>query len=367
MPNSIMYEDLQFKQVPIIMHSSTGYRYNACVDIGMPKIPSKIIDCVFFLYKTEKDAIKGVNSGGTGFLVIVDSEKYPEYFSYHYFVYGVSNHHVINKGYSVMRLNKLDGSTEIIPFSKKDWVSFKKDERDDIAISPRINCNNKIHKVSYVHTSLFATNDKLNEFDMGIGDNVFMIGRFMDHDGGVINLPSSRFGNISVMPTKIPQETGYEEGKSYIIDLHSRPGFSGSPVFVYRTSGGNLEESDIKTGKPIPILDNFFFLLGIHWGQFPEKWKTDVGPFTGITTGMSGMTLVIPAQRILDLLLTPTLRKKRKEGDIEMEKQFSKSGFPPVAELETAKELITSTENPQHKEDFNSLVTAAAKKKPQDD
>ena len=293
----------------------------------------------------------------------MDSDKYPQYYNIHHYIYGVSNYHNIEKGFSVIRLNKQDGSTEIIPFSREDWVYFPEEERDDIAISPIIKVNNKIHKISFMGTSMFAGNDMLKEYDIGIGDDVFMIGRFMDHDGGTINLPSCRFGNISVMPTKIPQDTGYDEGLSYIIDLHSRTGFSGSPVFVYRPVGGHLEEMDIKTRKPIPIEKNFFLLLGIHYSQFPEKYETDVGPFKGITTGMSGMTLVIPAQRILDLLLTPALSDKRKEGDIEMEKRFSETGLPPVAESEMGKKAIPNTDNPQHKEDFNFLLTVGVKKK----
>jgi hypothetical protein len=349
------------------MQSVSGYKYIKWVDVGMPKIPPSIIDCAFFLFKSEDDAKKGVNSGATGFLVSVDSVKYPEYFNYHYYLYGVTNYHNISKGYTVIRINKNDGTTEIIPFNKKDWIFFPKNYRDDIAISPRLNLNNKIHKISFMHISMFVTNDLIKEYEIDIGDNVFMIGRFMDHNGKTVNLPSCRFGNISVMPTIIPQETGYEKGKSYIIDLHSRSGFSGSPVFVYRTPGGNLEETDVKTGKPIRLRHNFFFLLGIHWGQFPEKWETDVGPFKGITKGMSGMTLVIPAQRILDLLLVKKLRNQRKKGDIEFEKKLNKEGWPPVAELPTDSQVNPDIENPQHKEDFNSLLTAAVKKKKPDD
>ncbi len=51
-----------------------------------------------------------------------------------------------------------------------------------------------------------------------------------------------------------------------------------------------------------------------------------------------------------------------------MLKRFLDKGFP--AEAETSKseqEIIPDTDNPQHKEDFNSLLSAAVKKKPQDD
>ena len=77
------------------------------------------------------------------------------------------------------------------------------------------------------------------------------------------------------------------------------------------------------------------------------------------------MTCVIPAQRIMDVLNLPRLKEQRREKDAQMLKRFLDKGFP--AEAETSKseqEIISDNDNPQHKEDFNSLLTAAVKKKP---
>ena len=362
----ISISDLQFDRIPITMFSSTGYKYTRWVEIGMPKIPEKIKDCIFFLYKSEKDAIQGKKSGGSGFLIGVQSDKYPEYSQYNY-ICGVSNCHVVkNRKYSVIRLNKLDGSIEIIPFSPDDWISFPKDHLVDIVISPQINISQGVHKASFIHTSLFATEEILNICEIGIGDNIFMIGRFMDYDGGRnINEPSTRFGNVSVMPIKIKQETGYKNGQSYIMDIHSRTGYSGSPVFVYRTIVDNIDEW-YKVGKKNHTYhkNQFLYLIGIHWGQFPEEWETNTGPFRGITKGMSGMTLVIPAQLILDLLNSPPIKDHRDKWEMNLQEHFKRNGYPPVAESAT---YPSNQENPQHKEDFNSLLTAAVKKKPQAD
>lgn len=364
----ITYRDLQFKQIPITMHSSRGTKYTRWVDIGMPKISPELLDCVFYLYKTREDAEKGEGYGGTGFLVGIHSEQYPD----QVYIYGVSNWHVVlSKGYSVIRLNTLDGATDIFEYDPIDWEFFP--VNDDIAISPLLPINIKLHKTIFIETSAFVNDDNINTFEIGVGDDVFMLGRFVDYDGGVTNLPSARFGNISIMPAPIKQPTNYM-GKSYCIDLHSRAGYSGSPVFVYRTPGCNLDET-YRTGKLSSLY--FLCLLGIHWGQFPEHWelisqdKLNKSETSSLVTdgkyvkGLSGMTLVIPAQRILDLLNIPKYKEQRKKGDIQLTEDYKKHGFPP--EPEAAEELIPSTDNPQHKEDFNSLVTAAAKKKPQAD
>ena len=61
-----------------------------------------------------------------------------------------------------------------------------------------------------------------------------MVGRFVDHDGGPTNLPAARFGNISIGPSKIRSELG-KYVDTICLDTNSRTGFSGSPVYVYRT------------------------------------------------------------------------------------------------------------------------------------
>ena len=211
----------------------------------------------------------------------------------------------------------------------------------------RLQFNDQIPNVASIPTTLFL--DK-NATRIGVGEDVFMIGLFVDHNGISKNVPSARFGNISLLPNemaKIPQETGYN-GVSYIIDMHSRSGFSGSPVYVYRTFGndlttfdsefesiemelGELELSPSRLGRSSLGATshfggqvrshrgklrtrNFMKLLGIHWGQFPELWELKGGPSIfkessrslvkngAHIEGVSGMTCVIPAWQILELL-----------------------------------------------------------------
>jgi hypothetical protein len=160
-----------------------------------------------------------------------------------------------------------------------------------------------------------------------------MIGRFIDHDGGTANRPAVRFGNISVMPAPIARR-GYSKVDYFCVDMHSRSGFSGSPVFAYRTFGQDLTGADIlsvnndvqraarniEMGRPSSFQIRFrpvFVLLGIHCGQFSEDWgvKASSGSTGGSSNvtisavegmrveGLSGMAIVAPAWRIADLVL----------------------------------------------------------------
>jgi hypothetical protein len=132
-----------------------------------------------------------------------------------------------------------------------------------------------------------------------------------------------------MLPNKdapIKQPTGLL-GESYVLDMHSRTGFSGSPVFMYRTFGANLGtqweefssfEFDIESrGHGKMLLPTLFRFIGIHWGQFPEAWELrkrddidEVRRSSLITDGayvegMSGMTCVIPAWKVMEVLITP--------------------------------------------------------------
>ena len=40
----------------------------------------------------------------------------------------------------------------------------------------------------------------MNDLNMGVGDEVFMLGRFISHSGIQKNQPLARFGNIALMP-----------------------------------------------------------------------------------------------------------------------------------------------------------------------
>lgn len=67
------------------------------------------------------------------------------------------------------------------------------------------------------------------------GGEVFMIGRFVGHDGRQKNTPSVRFGNISRMRISDAEEGAdqnqEEVDERFLIDCRSIPDYSGSPVF----------------------------------------------------------------------------------------------------------------------------------------
>ena len=167
----------------------------------MPKIPPRILNCVFFLYHSVDDAKAGKNSGGTGFFV-----GCPSYTEGKFFVYAITNWHVaIRGGASVVRVNKAGGGIDVFDLDPADW--HFKPAWHDLAIA-EVHVRLPQHDFSFIDPSMIATPEFIAQTGIGPGEDIFMAGRFVDHDGADTNVPAVRFGNISVMPQAIPQGTG---------------------------------------------------------------------------------------------------------------------------------------------------------------
>ena len=221
------FRDLEFAKSLVKSYSSRGTPYLREVPFGMPRIPPKFLDSVCYCYHNVDDAKAGRDFGGTAFLVGV-----PSVIPGRVFVYAVTNWHVaVQSGASVLRLNTHDGQVDVFDFGPEEWEF---DPALDIAV--RALSLNKTHRIGVMGIESLVTEKQIENHKMGPGEDVFMIGRFIDHDGGPINRPSVRFGNISVMPSPIEQPNGIM-ADAYCVDLHSRSGYSGSPVFYIGRRG----------------------------------------------------------------------------------------------------------------------------------
>jgi hypothetical protein len=307
----------------------------------MPRLPPRTLNNVGYLYHSRADAESGADFGGSAFIVSIDAEV-----SGRAFMYAVTNWHVaVRDGASVLRMNTQSGEPDIFEFGPEDWQF---DPRYDIAVAPIV-LKSGWHQFSTAPApEAFVMPADVERVRLGPGEDVFMIGRFIDHDGGPINRPAVRFGNISVMPSPIEQPNG-QMADAYCVDLNSRTGYSGSPVFVYRTPGFDLEEGhepdspDGKlTGKELLLLagTNYLCLLGIFFAHFPEEWEIREGKAAPTETaagvplistgkyvrGLSGMGCVLPAWNIMEVLNLPKLRNIRDASNAALKREQARQG-----------------------------------------
>jgi hypothetical protein len=281
----------------------------------MPRIDDQILDCVIYLYPSEASARVGELAGGTGFLVGVPSQHEGRVF-----IYAVTNSHVIREaGSPVIRFNAMHGDAAILPLVNESW--YHHPDGDDIAVVHIGGLNESILKYRCIPTILFATKETIEKYDIGPGDDVFMVGRFIGHDGRQRNLPSVRFGNISMMPHENVQHPRQYGVESFLVETRSLGGYSGSPVFVHIPQGSGRP----KDSGSIVLRESLGpWLLGIDWGHVPifEKVKerdrqTDTPEGYAVQSN-SGQMAVAPAWKLQEILNDPRFVNARKDEDAKI-------------------------------------------------
>jgi hypothetical protein len=265
-------------------------------------------------------------------------------------------------------------TTKFVEFEPHEW-QFLPGGDDIAAVDVTDSIGHEDDLLSGVYESDFAHLGFIEESKLTLGEDVFMIGLFTGNPGKQFNHVAVRFGNISQLAHQshpVLQGNGALRA-SHIVDMHSRPGFSGSPVFVYRTPWNDLTAID-ETGSFFPKLDArhnaFIKLLGIHSGQFIERIDAKrietIRPNEPIRDGdtlavQSSMAIVVPSWTILELLNMQHFRDQRAAREKTQRKQNAPKMRPEAAIAEPA------DANPSHKEDFTALLGEAVQSQKQGD
>jgi hypothetical protein len=196
--------------LPWVSRRSSGGHLYYVVEPPVPRIADAYLDCVVYLYPSEGDAEDGTRAGGSGFLVGIPSQGLPQNF---WFLYAVTNKHVIVNS-TVIRLNTKDGK-DIMPTARSAWQTHH--AGDDLAAC-LISFDPANYKFNHVPRSIFLSRENVKALNVGPGDDVFVVGRFINHEGRQMNLPTARFGNIGQMPWEpIKQDDGFEQ-ESFLVE-----------------------------------------------------------------------------------------------------------------------------------------------------
>lgn len=210
----------------------------------------------------------------------------------------------------------------MIPLTDSDWT-YSDDH--DIAAAPIDYV--KGNKYLFISVERFLTQMLAATHDVGIGDEVFMVGRFINNEGRQQNNPAVRFGNVCMMPTDVSDiDDPTRQEESFCIETHTIPGYSGSPVFVrpvpshklYAHESFGSPTNTAMFANPVSISSEagttrIFggpWLLGIEWGYIHYYDPQDEQKKVKFNTGMSG---VVPAWHILELLNSEKLKEQRRQ------------------------------------------------------
>jgi hypothetical protein len=185
---------------------------------------------------------------------------------------------------------------------------------------------------------------EIDAFRIGPGDDVFVVGRFINSQGKLKNIPSVRFGNIAQMPIEPVEQDrcfGKFQQESFLVEARSVSGFSGAPVFLILLATSSRQEPGFRL--PTDVLR----LLGIQWGYI-QDWGPVCDPIgRPVNTGLqvrlnTGMMGVVPAWKLGDLLRSEGMREHRRKAE---EKYIEKHGLPKTS-LSVSSERPASDANP---------------------
>jgi hypothetical protein len=268
----------------------------------MSKIPAHHLDTAIYLYPDSDAAEDGIDSGGSGFLIgVTDGSRSGTQ------IYAVTNRHVAEKCKTI-RLNRIDDVKAVI--EPKVWLDHP-DGKTDLSIAPLSVEDLRIYRWQiFMPRMHFVDKTRLVDCEIGVGDDCYMVGRFINHDGIQRNLPTARFGAIAQMPgEEIWTEWGIQQ-EAYLVEMRSISGFSGSPVIVRIPAPRRAKSKRIHE----PHL-----LLGIDCGHSTDKETAiyqhgEIEPVDDYKIEINtGLAIVIPAWKLQEIVDSPTAVKMRDE------------------------------------------------------
>jgi hypothetical protein len=266
------------------------------------RIDDGILECVVYIYPDIPSAEAGIAAGGTGFLFGAVLSEQP----LKAIEFVVTNRHVIDGGGRVVRINTRDGRLETREIEDPEWLRHP--VGDDLAIARLLVSNTD--KTNCLHYDLAITPSDIRAHNVGPGDDIFVVGRFINHEGKQQNHPTVRSGIIAQMPGEAISFPDGTEQDSFLVEARAISGFSGSPVFLNRGAGSRYH----------------LRLLGINHcylsTEEPVKLRTTKRPINDdwFVTNNTGMMGVIPAWRLTEMLGMPKVQEMIKEGKREVGK-----------------------------------------------
>ena len=290
------------------------------------RLPDEVQESVVFLgvRSVKGPGVEYINYGGTAFFLTAPS---PSHVGVD-ITYLVTARHVAEKiehGEFFVRANTDDGGSETVlvdaGLEQTTWWYHPNDDSVDVAVmpfAPRANWRQK-----RIPARMILTRKKMTSKGIGVGDEVYATGLFHFVTGQQKNLPIVRTGTIAMVPDeRVPLgRWRTPDMEAYLIEARSLGGLSGSPVFAQRSIKVHPAEH---SGRQ-PIAAGAIFLLGLihgHW-DLPDEAIDATGdgwaqPREKINIGIA---IVVPADKILEVLEQPKLKDVVRQAEYDLASQ----------------------------------------------
>jgi|HubBroStandDraft_3_1064219.scaffolds.fasta_scaffold25388_3 hypothetical protein len=203
-----------------------------------------------------------------------------------------------------IRANARDGGCLNIWTLRNNWFTHPSDEVADVAVCPLTLPVSKFD-IHHVPQSMAVTSETIVRVGIGVGDEVFITGLFVNHFGRAQNIPIVRMGNIAMMANEPLITKDGKEEEAILIEARSIGGLSGSPAFV-NTSG-------VRRGQVITGEGECIYWLGLVAGHWDGGLEADTA--TQDKGVNRGICIVVPATKILEVILQDALIAERHDRE----------------------------------------------------
>jgi hypothetical protein len=260
------------------------------------KIIAEILKCVAFIGIRKPDDTMALF--GTVFFIGLEGKDGKIFRTY-----CVTAKHVIDKirekgdGTIYIRANLKQGTLQGASMSGTDWHFHPQKESVDVAILPMAIPEVWDHLCLSMNHCI--TKAKIQENEIGIGEEVFITGLFRHHTGKNKNIPIVRVGNIATMAEEKVNVNGFGLIDAYLAEVRSIGGLSGSPVFY------NLGHSRIIKGAFVQSTAPIFYLMGLIHGHYDvteekiDELDVDAIKHENVNTGIA---IVVPIGKVLEAI-----------------------------------------------------------------
>ena len=217
------------------------------------------------------------------------------------FSYIVTSKHVVDGPVELgqdiyLRVNHSSALTVEYVKLASHWV-YHTDPQVDIAVSPRTSVPGSFPtSAAAIHTDWIVTRQRLLG-PLIEGMEVFFMGMLAQNNGLKRNHPVMRQGHLALI-TGEPIEGYYGPAQYYLIECASYLGNSGSPLFM---------PAQAPDGRPS------LALLGVLTGSYRQRLLTTHDDDSFLSHLDSGISLVTPAECILEVLRQDELVALRKQ------------------------------------------------------
>jgi hypothetical protein len=307
------------------------------------RVPDRLLKCVGFIAHDTPN----IKYGGTGFVVSVRDAGLE--YEFYYFVTAKHIAEKIEHGPFVVGLRGTTGQRKVLSGGDalRWWYHPTEPDNVDVAVTP-FNAPADQIDIATVRDVMFVSKKTIAKFFIGVGDEVSVVGLFTRFHGELNHSPIVRIGNMAMMPDEPVRTRDFGLMEAYLIEGRSIGGLSGSPVFVRHTVFNKLptQDGDSLTMFGVGSL-HFLGLMHGHWDLPLDFASTEHAEAVNM-----GISIVVPAYKILEVLNQPELLEMRRKMDQELRKPNL-----PTPDDELGKPKTFS------KEDFEAALTRASRRK----